>query len=220
MNIVQLKEMNPGLVIEAVTGQSFRKYGHVLEGYDFNEIVDYILEETIIPGEGNLYVASDEKMENMAIKAKLQQQIYGELPIQIGYCNGMNSTLNGLEFHKGSEVNVAVTDLVLLLGCVQDIVDGRYHSDQVQAFFLPKGIVVEIYATTLHFAPCKTEQSGFKCVVVLPQGTNLPLTNTQEGDMLFAKNKWLLVHPERKALVEKGAYIGIDGENIELVYSV
>ena len=43
------------------------------------------------------------------------------MPIQIGYCNGPNSTLNGLEYHKSSEINIAITDMVLLLGKVQEV---------------------------------------------------------------------------------------------------
>ena len=40
--------------------------------------------------------------------AELQKKGYGELPIQIGYCNGKNYKLNALEYHRSSEIDVAV----------------------------------------------------------------------------------------------------------------
>jgi len=106
-----------------------------------------------------------------------------------------------------------------LVGKLQDVVDGKYKSEDVEAFFVPKGVALQLYETTLHFAPCKTETEGFKCIVILPRGTNEPLENdkTKYGDkLLFARNKWLLAHPERKPLMEKGAWPGITGDNIEI----
>ena len=43
------------------------------------------------------------------------------MPIQIGYCNGNNNKLNGLEYHRDSEINIAVTDMVLMIGMEQDL---------------------------------------------------------------------------------------------------
>ena len=56
-----------------------------------------------------------------AVMKELAEITYGELPIQIGYCNGHNCMLNALEYHRSSEVNVAATDAVLMLGSQQDI---------------------------------------------------------------------------------------------------
>ena len=47
----------------------------------------------------------------------LQNKGYGGLPIQIGYCNGNNKKLNVVEYHRSSELDIAVDDLILLLGC-------------------------------------------------------------------------------------------------------
>ena len=201
--------------INQVTNQSFRPYGKIIEGYDFTDLTDYMERETSIPAEGNTYIASVPEMEQFPIHERLSKTFYGEMPIQIGYCNGRNSTLNGLEYHIGSEINIAVTDLILLLGKLQDVVDGQYKSEDVEAFFVPKNTAVQLYETTLHFAPCKTGKDGFKCIVVLPRGTNEPLEHNKPG-MLFARNKWLLAHPERKPLIERGAWPGITGENIEI----
>ncbi|WP_309864432.1 DUF4867 family protein [Bacillus sp. SLBN-46] len=217
-----LKEINTHVPFFHIEDQKFKAYGKIIENYNFNELHQF-MEQTVIPVEGNVYVASVPEMESTKVKNQIQFAFYGGLPIEIGYCNGPNSTLNGLEYHKSSEINIAITDLVLLLGRVQDINQNRYDSKNVEAFFIPKGTAIEIYATTLHFGPCKVNQDGFKVVVILPAGTNEPLEQevdkrTEEDKLLFMKNKWLLVHPEREVLVSRGAYPGIIGENIHILY--
>lgn len=141
------------------------------------------------------------------------------MPIQIGYCNGNNSSLNGLEYHKGSEINYAITDLVLLLAHIWEIKNNQLNSENVVGFYLPVGTAIEVFSTTLHFAPCRVSDSGFKCLVVLPVGTNLALDEkpeiiTEEDKLLFMRNKWLIAHPEAERLVKNGAYIGIRGKNL------
>ena len=219
MNIEKLNQLNPRLNIREVADQSFREYGKIVSGYDFSEMLDYMERETIIPQEGNIYKGSVPELEACVVFEQLSKGFYGEMPIQAGYCNGPNSTLNGLEYHIGSEIGVAATDLALLLGRLQDVVDDHYPAEKVEAFFVPKGMALQLYETTLHLAPCKTEAGGFKFIVVLPRGTNEPLCNDKAkyGDkLLFARNKWLLAHPERKPLMEKGAFPGIVGDNIEV----
>lgn len=217
MSLEQLKEINDGIEIKDVSGNEFVKYGKVIEQYDFTSLIQYMLEKTNIPLEGNFYKASVSDMEESKVKTELENEFYGEMPIEIGYCNGRNSTLNGLEYHKGSEINIAVTDFVLLLGSLQEVKENKYDSSKVEAFFIKQGTAVQLYETTLHFGPCKTSEEGFKCIVVLPRGTNEPLSGSNYNDkLLFAKNKWLIAHPNRKLLIDKGAYAGIIGENIEI----
>jgi hypothetical protein len=211
---------NAHIKITEVRHESFRVYGTLVTDYDFTEALNYMEDKTLIPGEGNIYKASVPELENLPLKELLENGFYGEMPIQIGYCNGHNSTLNGLEYHHGSEIDVAVTDLVLLLGRLQDMKGGYYFSEDAEAFFIPKHTAVQLYETTLHFSPCKTHSGGFKCIVVLPRGTNEPLGNEKSkyGDKyLFARNKWLLAHPDRKPLIQRGAWPGITGDNIEIL---
>ncbi|MGD6961241.1 MULTISPECIES: DUF4867 family protein [unclassified Fictibacillus] len=224
MSHVNMKENS--MIIEHVSDDSFKSYGKVITGYDFTRLMNTMKQSTKIPEHENVYVASEPILEDDLVKKQIETYFYGEMPAQIGYCNGRNSTLNGLEYHKGSEINIAVTDLVLLLGKVQDIENNTFHSNNVRAFFIPEGTAIEIYETTLHFAPCKVQESGFKCIVVLPKGTNEPLEvapaerekSTDEDHLLFMKNKWLIAHPDRKQLIEKGAYPGIIGDNIEVLF--
>lgn len=217
-----VKKKNPHLNFYHINDSQFQDYGKILENYEFEEL-KVQMEKTEIPQDGNIYVASDSQLEGKRLMEIIGSCIYGNMPIQIGYCNGRNSTLNGLEYHKGSEINIAITDLVLLLGRVQDIENNSYNANDVSAFYIPEGTVIELYGTTLHFAPCKVTDIGFKAVVILPKGTNQPLEGesekfTSEDQLLFMKNKWLIAHPERKVLIDKGAYPGIKGENIEVYY--
>lgn len=220
MNLDVLKKLNTSISIKEVQEKAFIPYGRLVTEYDFSDLISFMEANTEIPGEGNCYVASVPGLEAFPVKCELENVFYGEMPIQIGYCNGRNSTLNGLEYHKGSEIDIAVTDLVLLLGKLQNVQNNQYDVNEVEAFWIPKGTALQLYETTLHFSPCKTMESGFKCVVVLPKGTNTELNNREnqaiKDVLLFAKNKWLIAHPQRTPLIQKGAYPGIKGENLEI----
>lgn len=209
--------------VKSIEDNSFKKYGKILNNYEFKGLIDYLDEKTEIPEQGNLYIAHDEEMTKYVDVDLVSSNIYGGMDIQVGYCNGRNSTLNGLEYHKGSEVNVFATDSVLLLGLTTYIENNSFNVENVEAFFIKKGSAVELYQTTMHFAPCKVNDEGFKAVVILPSGTNTALDckttiKEEEDKLLFMKNKWLIAHPERTPLIEKGAYGGIIGENLEVLY--
>ena len=202
--------------IQKVTDPAFRKYGQVLEGYDFTGLIKE-MKHTPVP-EDVIYVPSVEELEALDIMKDLQNKGYGGLPIQIGYCNGHNKKLNAVEYHRNSEINVAVTDLVLLIGHQQDIEpDHTYDTSKIEAFLVPAGTGIEVYATTLHYAPCHVNEGGFQCVVVLPKGTNTDLTfqteKKGEDSLMTAKNKWLIAHEDAKIA---GAFNGLKGENITI----
>ena len=210
--------------VKQVTDTSFRKYGKILTGIDFSEIYN-VLEEMDYP-EDVEYAASFGPLEEPEFRQKLSNTLYGELSVEIGYCSGHNKMLNALEYHRSSEANVAVTDIILLLGHQSDITeDFTYDTAQLEAFFVPAGTAVELYATTLHYVPIGTKENdyAFKMGVVLPFGTNFPLGITlgaeaekeklPEEMLLFAKNKWLIAHEEGG---EEGAFIGLTGKNISV----
>ncbi len=206
------------MVIKSVTDKAFKKYGQVLKNYDCTEIIEK-MKSTPLPNDV-IYEPSIEELEKLSIAKELQDREYGELPIQIGYCNGNNYMLNAVEYHRSSEINIAVNDLILLIGSQQDIEDDySYDTAKIEAFKVPAGTIIEVYATTLHYAPCNANEDGFRCVVVLPRDTNLPLENeiskSGEDALLFARNKWLIGHKDTD-LGEQGAFIGLKGENISL----
>ena len=205
------------MVIHNVHDESFHPYGRVINGLDVSGIME-ALKDTECPTDHTIYVASDPKLEQTASGEKVRQIVYGELPVQIGYCNGYNVFLNALEYHRSSEINIAENDLILLLGKQQDITDDfHYDTSKVEAFLVPAGTVIEVYATTLHYAPCSVDGKPFRCGVVLPKGTNTELTSAHGGDsedkLITAVNKWLIAHPD--AGIE-GAFNGLDGENLRV----
>ncbi len=203
--------------IQNITDSAFRQYGRIIRDIDFSELLRRTAETTPVP-EDVVYVPSAAQLEALTAYRELQEKTYGELPIQIGYCNGHNQKLNALEYHRSSEIDIAVTDLVLMLGRQQDIgEDFTYDTSQVEAFLVPAGTAVELYATTLHYAPCHVAKEGFQCVVVLPRDTNLELSVSHtagEDGHLTAKNKWLLGHPEGG--LAAGSPMGLIGENLSL----
>lgn len=220
MKLDKLKKLNPHISIKMIRDDTFTSYGKLIAKYDFSDLISFMEKNTEIPAQGNCYIGSVPELEEMPVKRELENEFYGEMPIQIGYCNGQNSTLNGLEYHKGSEVDIAVTDLVLMLGKLQQVRNKEYDVKDIEIFYVPKGTALQLYETTLHFSPCKVSGSGFKCVIVLPKGTNTKLktfgAKTPKDVLLFAKNKWLIAHPQRIPLIRRGAYPGIKGENIEI----
>ena len=156
----------------------------------------------------------------LPISEELKNNAYGGMPIQIGWCNGHNTKLNCLEYHRDSELNVGTEDFILLLAKREDLEDGVLDTDKVVAYKCPAGVLVEVYATTLHYAPCSAKKgAGFKVIVVLPRGTNLDkpaiTVRNAEDEILWASNKWLLAHAD-SAEAAQGAKVLIKGVNTDI----
>ena len=205
------------MTVKKVTDPAFKAYGRVITGYDFSGLLK-AMEQTPLP-EDVIYIPSLPEMEALPAAKELENGIYGQMPIQIGCCNGHNKKLNAVEYHRDSEVDIAVDDLILILGKQQDIEeDHTYDTSRMEAFLVPAGTAVEVYATTLHYAPCHVKNEGFRCVIVLPKGTNLDMepvdVKDPEDRLLFARNKWLIGHAEGG--LPEGAFIGLKGENLSV----
>ncbi|MCM1188345.1 MAG: DUF4867 family protein [bacterium] len=209
--------------ILSVKDPAFGKYGRVIDNVDFSGLVE-AMKKTPVP-EGVAYEPSIPELEALPVMAKLSEVVYGEMPIQIGYCNGHNTKLNAVEYHRDSEINVAATDAILLLGMLQDVeADHTYDTSKIEAFLVPAGTGVEVYATTLHYAPCSVEGRGFQVAIVLPRGTNYPLKAAHpqasgavvdnEDCLITAVNKWLIGHPEGG--LKEGSFLGLKGKNPDI----
>lgn len=209
--------------IFSVFDKEFESFGRIVGGYDFSKLISYMETQTNIPENGNIYFPSVQQMEDEDIFSEIQSVLYGGMPIQIGYCNGRNTTYNGFEYHKGSEINIAVTDFCLVLGHTWQIKENKFYVGDETVFFVPRGTAIEMFQTTLHLSPCRVCDEGFKDIVILPAGTNTPLDEKAENSdpesaLLLQKNKWVIAHPEREPLIRQGAYAGLIGENKELKY--
>ena len=208
--------------IQSVKDDSFRAYGRIFPNFDASELVE-AMQKTEAPEDAVVYYPSIAELEKLPVAEVVKNSFFGEMDMQIGYCNGTNHKLDAVEYHRSSEFGVAASDLILLLGKQQDVEvseDGAevsYDSSGIEAFMLPRGPVYEMYATTLHYAPCSVDGKPFRNVVILPKGTNEELTEERAGQpedkLLAAKNKWLIAHKEAGIA---GAYNGIKGENISV----
>jgi len=206
--------------IQSVTDAGFAPYGKVVDGYSTASFLETLASVTEKPEDKVIYVPSDAKLEAHEIFAQLRDNLFGGLPIQIGYCNGSNLSLNALEYHRGSEVIIPDDDIVLLLASLQKVKDGKLDTKEVEAFLVPKGTVVILYETTLHYAPCNAPgEKAFRATIVLPRGTNTAKPSLKEGNLedkfLRANNKWLICHPDSNE-AKGGAFAGLVGENIVL----
>ena len=214
-----LRKKNPKLPLYSVFDPAFAPYGRVLPIHD-SASLHAAMARTAIPETGNSYTASDPGLEATPDVRDLARTVYGGMAVQAGCCNGHGFTLNAEEYHKCSEVNYSTTGLVLLLALPGDIQNRQLDSSRVVGFYLPPEVMVEIHPLVLHFAPCRVRPEGFNCLVVLTEGTNAPLDSVDpsvpgEAGLLWMKNKWLLCHPDSPQ-AQKGAFVGIRGENIRL----
>ena len=218
-----------------ISDSRFASYGRLIDGYDVTGLIKYMEEHTPIPEDGNIYVPSDSEMEKDPAVSLISSAFYGGMSVQAGYCNGRNDTYNGFEYHKSPEINIAVTDFMLVLGHSMDISyengDPSYDISQADVFYIPKGSVIEMFGTTLHLSPLRVSDEGFRGVVILQRGVNSELTDEEklqrnealkngdeEARLLLKRAKWVICHPEREPLVKQGAYAGVKGENKRLYY--
>ena len=206
--------------IYSVFDAEFAPYGRVMEGYDTRPLLE-AMRRFPLPESGTAYEPSLFELESLGIYSALRNSAFGGMPVQIGMCWGRNTCLNCLEYHRDSELNVGVGDFILLLAR-RDEMDAGFTLDtgKVKAFRVPAGVLVEVYATTLHYAPCHVDaQAGFRVAVVLPRGTNGPRPSlslvSPEDALLRARTKWLIAHPE-SAEAADGAFAGLTGENIDI----
>ena len=214
--------------IQSVFNKSFCKYGRVLTGYDVSALISLLESTTEKPAGKVIYEPHHAGIESLPIAAELSACAYGGQKIEIGYCNGTNTKLNCVEYHRGSELNIPCDDMVLLLASLQSVKNNTLSTKEIEAFKVPRGTIVELYETTLHYAPCVApcsarcsapEKSGFRVAIVLPDGTNTAkpavTVHNEEDKLLWARNKWLIAHPD-SAEAAQGAFAGLIGRNIDI----
>lgn len=206
--------------IYSIYDAEFKPYGQIVEGMD--EAVAEILtalRTTPLP-DGVGYVPSEPCLQELPATVEVSEHLYGGMPVQMGWCNGHNTKLNCLEYHRDSEFNLGTEDFILLVAKQDEIENGVLDTSKVKAFRAPAGVMVECYATTLHYAPCHTDaDKGFRVLIALPEGTNTDKPDitpkSHEDGLLWARNKWLLAHKDSSEAAQ-GAYVGLVGENIDL----
>ena len=206
--------------IHSVFDPEFKPYGQIVEGMEEAVAQICAVLATTPLAEGVAYTAEEPRLQQLPALQEVSQRLYGGMPVQLGWCNGYNSKLNCLEYHRDSEFNVGTEDFVLLLARQEEIRDGVLDTEKVKAFWVPAGVMIECYATTLHYAPCHADPAkGFRVLIALPRGTNTDKPEfsprSWEDRLLRARNKWLLAHADAPEAAD-GAYVGLVGENIDI----
>ncbi|AFG36245.1 DUF4867 family protein [Spirochaeta africana] len=226
----RVQQENPDRQLLAVHHADFAPYGRVLGGLSAAEALASAQQMITFPEQGVQYLRSVAELERLPLRGELESQVFGGMPIQLGWCIGTNQVLNALEFHKSSEVIIAGSPVVLVLGHRHDIRDNRYALEQAACFYLPAGTAVELYAECLHFAPIGAAAGPFLTLIALPAGTNAPLEGqstpplpagdqgagaSDEQQLLWQCNKWLLAQPGSPQ-AEQGAHVGLTGSQVRI----
>ncbi len=223
--IKQLRTLNPQLKIFSVADSEFRDYGTVVlhdTAALSKELFEVIRERCPLDSTQVQYVPSISEAEVIPFSSLMSRISFGCMDIQIGCCWGKNHRLNGMEYHKTSELILPLDDVAIFMGRRQDIKENTWDTEKSVVFFVPAGTLIELYPTTLHLAPVSVYDEPFRAVIVLPRGTNQPLETTVQGSLgeqeqrlLLMRNKWMMAHPDSPAAA-RGADLGVTGENLEL----
>lgn len=206
--------------IYSVLDPEFKRYGQVVTGLEESvEEILAVLKDTPLP-DAVAYVPTDADLQELPAATEISEHCFGGMPVQLGWCNGHNTMLNCLEYHRDSEFNLGTEDFILLLAKQEEIVDGILDTAKVKAFRCPAGVLIEVFATSLHYAPCHCDAAkGFRVLVALPWLTNTsrPVfeNKTREDEIMTARNKWLLPHPESEP-AKNGVKPGLSGVNIDI----
>lgn len=192
-----------------------------------------------------------------------EKYYYGKLKIQTGLCYGYNKYLNSLEFHKTNEILITLSPQILILADIRDIKflnnnhknkknnNNKYNSlennfrniyknyfnfdiKNLVSFYIPENSIIEIFSTTLHFAPISLNNNPFFSIIILPDETNTSLNEdlikireelnftykNSPNDLkylLFSKNKWLFTHKDSPQFELKAIDLFKTNERIKLI---
>lgn len=209
------------MLIQSVFDDEFKIYGRVWDDAPAKLVDPMVtaLATTPVP-EGSQYVASAPELESVQGVEDLKLLMFGGKGVQVGWCNGHNTLLNCLEYHRSSEFNLGARDFILLVAKRYQIEDGKLDTSLVKAFRVPAGTLVEVYSTTLHYTPCMVDDGGFQVMIALPEGTNTPKPEREMptgGDSYcyWKTDKWVFCHAESPKAAQ-GGYVGLTGVNIDI----
>ena len=86
--------------ILSVYDAAFAPYGRVVEGYPTEGLVKAMAATPCT--DAVVYVPKDESLHAAPDAAAIGEALYGGMPYQLGWCNGKNTKLNCLEYHRDS----------------------------------------------------------------------------------------------------------------------
>lgn len=210
---------NPDYQIKTINDAAFAKYGKIWNNFVLDDVLT-IMNKKEIPFNSNIYITNDDELNDLKVISQIKNDIFAGIDIQTGPCMGHNNSFSAIEYHNGSEVNIACTDIIMVLGQRQDLEQHHNFDPHTQAdiFYIPKNTVFEMYNTTLHYSPIEITPDGFKVVVILPLGTNeeLSVSFQSNNPYIVKQNKFQVVHPSRIDKISQGIQIGLVGDLLRL----
>lgn len=215
MDLAFLQQQNPSYSIKSIDDQSFQTFGKRIDE-NVNDVIAYVSANVHPPKLGNRYEPSVLAIEQFSSIQKISQKVYGYMDVMAGVVSGHNHVFNGIEYHQGSETIIAVTDYILVVGHIWDMIENTYDSSLCQIFYVPQGSIVECYSTTLHYTPICVSDEGFITICLLLKGTGDALFE-REG-ILKKKNKWFIAHVSNEEKTKAGDFPGFKGEMITIKY--
>ncbi|KRL99016.1 DUF4867 family protein [Liquorilactobacillus satsumensis] len=215
----ELKIKNPQYKIQNIEDASFKRYGMCYTCYALAEIKQYFQKKAKLPAQGNEYNPSNSDLEKMGTIQQIERDVFAGMAVNVGECVGRTTSFSAVEFHQGSEVNIMLTDVVMVFGKRSEIKNGTFNAEKdAQLFFVPAGSVIEIFSDTLHYSPIMVRSPGFKVVVMVLKGTNQPLEKSFKSNnpWIVKKNKFQAAHFVRKDKLASGVVQGVSGKLIKL----
>ncbi len=214
--LATLQSKNKNLTLYHVNNPMFLRYGIVHGKVNCEPLLEHLSKLTP-PTKGYQTVLADHTVTSHLDCDAFSHLYFGGQPIQAGYCMGLKNQLDVVEYHNSSEIMIALTDMIVAVGHRKDLWDDySYQSKHIRGFYVNKGDLIELYATTLHSAPFHVHNDGFKVIRITAEGTGEPLMKETKTP-LFRRNQWLLGHPEATHL-EAGICKGLVGNNYKVKY--
>ena len=106
--------------IYRITDAEFAPYGKIIEGYAVQELLSALESETPLP-DGCDYMPEEAAIQMLPAALTLEKVLFGGLPVQFGCCNGHNTKLNCLEYHRSSEILLGTEAFILLVSIEEEI---------------------------------------------------------------------------------------------------
>ncbi|MGM9904900.1 DUF4867 family protein [Lactobacillus sp.] len=208
------RQANPDLTILEASDPDFAQYG-VKYDYPLDEI-EQVMAQVEMPAKGSSYLQKIPALEKTETIQRIGRDVFAGMPVDAGATIGHTDDFSAFEYHQCSELNIMLDDVLMVLAKRQTL-DQRGKIDPQkdgQLFYVPKGSIVELYNTTLHYAPIQITKAGYKVIVVVLHGTNLPLPDGFKSDnpRVVKQGKFQVVHPSRKDKIAQGYQVALTGD--------
>lgn len=151
----------------------FEEYARVVPDVPTGELMA-VVQAFPLPESGMIYSPREDDLHAVLSFTAWGEELYADMPYQLGCCAGSNDRGGTLARHGGSAFLQSDTEIELLLAHRWEAAPHRFR--------IPANTLVEIYGDTLRSAPLGR---GFRILVILPYATN---TEWQDGAM---RNTWL-----------------------------